>query len=142
MLTGEKPFYGENYAQLFDQHLKADPPRIDSLVSNCPQALQEITYQLLAKKPEDRPFNARQVQAVMLQLDETAQSERSRTGPEVDLGNDVGAATVTSVGHEMLKKQIRLQMAQTPPAEVSWGRLVAIMAALAAIIVAAVWMQQ
>ena len=80
----------------------------------------------------------------MLQLDETVQSTEARESPgyEVDFGKDVGAATVTSVGHEMLKKQVRLQMSQTPPPEVSWGRLVAMLAALAAIIVAAVWMQQ
>ncbi len=144
MLTGDKPFYGDNYAQLFEQHFRAEPPRIDSLVSNCPPALQQITYELLAKKPEDRPFNARQVQAVMLQLDETVRSTSSQaeTGLEVGFGKDVGAATVTSVGHEMLRKQIQLQMSQTPPPEVTWGRLVAMLAAIAAIIVAAIWMQQ
>ncbi|MEM8667349.1 MAG: serine/threonine-protein kinase [Planctomycetota bacterium] len=144
MLTGEKPFYGDNYAQLFNQHLQADPPRIESLVSGCPDELKQLTYQLLAKKPEDRPFNARQVQAVMLQLDETFRPEVDTAEPgfEQASSKDVGAATVTSVGHEMLKKQIQLQMSQTGPAEITWGRLVAVLAALAAIIVAAIWAQQ
>lgn len=144
MLTGEKPFYGDNYAQLFEKHLREDPPRIHTYVSECPEPLQQITYQLLAKKPEDRPFNARQVQAVMLQLDEQLHPEEKlqQAGFELDLGTDVGAAKVTSRGHEMLKKQIRFQMTQVPPPEVTWGRLIAVLAAVAALIVAAVWMQQ
>ena len=145
MLTGEKPFYGENYAQLFNQHLKADPPRIESLVSNCPETLKQITYQMLAKQPEDRPFNARQVQAVMLQLDESVHSDpdaAANAHEGVDVGRDVAAASVSSVGHQMLQDQIRLQMSQATPAEVSWGKLVAMLAALAAIIVAAIWSQQ
>lgn len=143
MLTGEKPFYGENYAQLFNQHLKADPPRIESLVSNCPEDLKQITYQMLAKKPEDRPFNARQVQAVMLQLDETQPARGTKDGsPNEASAEDVGAASVTSVGHEMLKDQIRIQMAQLKPTEVSWGRLAGILALLAAIILAAIWSQR
>lgn len=149
MLTGEKPFYGDNYVQLFEKHLREKPPRIDILVRDCPESLQQIIYQLLEKNPDDRPFNARQVQAVMLQLEEAiepgdplAPSDLDRPGFEVDLGKDVGAATVNSRGHEMLRQQVKLQMAQTPPPEVTWGRLVAVLAAAAAIISAAIWMQQ
>ena len=131
MLTGEKPFSGETYAQLFDKHLLADPPQIDSFVSSCPKVLQQMTYQLLAKKPADRPFNARQVQAVMLQLDEGIQTGDSHGG--------LGA--VTSVGHEMLKKQIQFQMSQAPPRQITWVHLLIMLVALVVIISGAILLQ-
>lgn len=67
MLSGRKVFLGENYAQLFDQHLKQKPPSIRDF-ADCPQALEEVIFHLLEKEQEDRPFNARKVQGVMLEL--------------------------------------------------------------------------
>lgn len=131
MLTGEKPFSGETYAQLFDKHLLADPPQIDAFVSSCPKVLQQMTYQLLAKKPADRPFNARQVQAVMLQLDEGIQTGDSQGG----------LRAVTSVGHEMLKKQIQFQMSQAPPRQITWVHLLIMLIVLVVIISGAFLLQ-
>ena len=68
MLSGRKPFLGENYAQLFEQHLKQRPPSLIKMGVDCPPELDDLVTQLLAKDPDDRPFNARLVQATLLQL--------------------------------------------------------------------------
>jgi serine/threonine protein kinase len=132
MLTGRKVFDGENFAQLFEQHLRRDPPHVKDSVPNCPEELDAIVYQLLAKSPEDRPFNARQVQAVMLKLDERAVAEAEKAG---EIG-DVGAEGVADLGRQLLQEQIAGRIWGTPRADVSWLKL-ALMAAAVVVVIAA-----
>lgn len=129
MLVGRTPFVGENFAQLFEQHLRTTAPRVSDFVPKCPPELDEVVASLLAKNPEDRPFNARQVQAAMLRL-----SEAEVTTDEAD----VGADQVVSRGREILRQQILNPVDLGEQPHVSWQRLalvfvgVAIVVALAA----------
>ena len=88
MLTNRKPFSGENYARLFDQHLKAKPPSVHDIVSGVPEPLGDAINSLLEKDPDQRPFNARYVQAEMLKLvsnsdtSEGDSPEPSRSAPD------------------------------------------------------------
>ena len=68
MITGYQPFNGANFARIFDQHLKSDPPRIRDTVPDAPVELEEIIVQLMAKHPAQRPFNARYVQGFLQNL--------------------------------------------------------------------------
>jgi serine/threonine protein kinase len=134
MLTGRKVFDGENFAQLFEQHLRKDPPHVKDSVPDCPVELDAIVYQLLAKSPEDRPFNARHVQAVMLKLDEQVVAGTDRTAER----GDVGADGVTDLGRQLLQEQIARRIRGTPRAEVSWLKLAFVGVAVAAVIAVAV----
>lgn len=131
MLVGRTPFLADNFAHLMEQHLRADPPRVRDFVPDCPAELDEIVYKLLAKNPDDRPFNARQVQAVMIRLGD-AQVEG-----EADSQADVAAASATVQGHKLLIEQIERQMAGSGEVIVSWGKLAFIVAAIAVIVVVA-----
>ncbi len=51
-LTGELPFQGSNFGQVFAAILQADPPQMKASV---PQELEAIVRRCLAKRPEDRP---------------------------------------------------------------------------------------
>ncbi|MEQ8847024.1 serine/threonine-protein kinase [Botrimarina sp.] len=83
MLTGRPPYQGATFAQVWDQHLNADPPSVrafqtESGVSvTCPEWLDELIRKLLAKRAGDRPFNARAVEGVLLQhlLDEFGEEQ-------------------------------------------------------------------
>lgn len=72
MLTGELPFRGANFAQVWEQHLRRDPPSIREVQKEshalelCPEWLDDLVCQLMAKGPMDRPFNARAVQSTIL----------------------------------------------------------------------------
>ena len=70
MMTGRTPFVGDNFAQIFDQHLKSKPPSLSDLGIQCPSDLNVLVGQLLAKDPNDRPFNARTVQGVLGEVSE------------------------------------------------------------------------
>ena len=144
MLVGRTPFVGADQVQLFEQHLRSDPPRVRDFVSSCPAALDEIVDKLLAKNPDDRPFNARQVQAVMLRLGETKLADLESTSATVIQSNgcssDVGGDDVASRGRAILQEQIEQRMAGAAAADVSWGKLAVMLAAIAGVIAAAaIW---
>jgi serine/threonine-protein kinase len=58
LLTGRPPFQGESPAVILRKHLKDTPPRVASLVLDCPAALDELIADLLQKNPVDRPESA------------------------------------------------------------------------------------
>lgn len=68
MLTGRPPFEGSNAPQIFDLHLNAPPPSVRVFAPDCPKDLEDLINKLLAKKQEDRPFNARQVQGLLAEV--------------------------------------------------------------------------
>ncbi|MEM6470089.1 MAG: serine/threonine-protein kinase [Planctomycetota bacterium] len=102
MLTARKVFLGENYAQLFDQHLKEPAPSVRKFC-DCPESLDQVILLLLEKDPEKRPFNARQVQAVML---ETARDFKRASGasegdPAVHQFDEGREALVRRIGNRL-----------------------------------------
>ena len=146
MLAGQKVFGGENFAQLFEQHLHREPPSVRDIVPECPPELDEIILQLLAKDPEQRPFNARSVQGVMIELennrmksagdpsglaDSTGSTTTETAPPSDSLDEDVGAQTVD--GRMLLQQQISKRIDAENPT-VSWGRLAAILVVVAVVI--------
>ena len=134
MLVGRTPFQGDNFAQLFEQHLRTEAPHVRDFVGSCPLDLDALVSRLLEKNPEDRPFNARQVQALMLQLDENSETDQGKTGNQPD--DDVGADDVVARGKELLRQEIR-QAGSTHSDELSWGLLVVMVAVVMAVIVCA-----
>ena len=126
MLTARKVFTGENYAQLFDQHLKQKPPSVRDF-AECPESLEQIIFRLLEKRADDRPFNARQVQAVMLEIARQHQSEIS--DQESDPADHVFAA-----GREELVERIRRRL-EPQTREISGKRLAITLAVVASAII-------
>jgi len=61
MLTGGPPFRGETALAIAVQHLKSQPERIENLRPDLPPALCRIVHKLLAKDPQARYENAREL---------------------------------------------------------------------------------
>ncbi|RKG98204.1 serine/threonine-protein kinase [Corallococcus carmarthensis] len=57
MLTGARPFQGENVQVMF-AHVEQAPPRLSSKVSGIPPELDALVLQLLEKDPAKRPVSA------------------------------------------------------------------------------------
>lgn len=68
MISGQPPFRGETFAQIFDQHLNAPVPDLKERVSDLPTSLENLIYRLLEKERHRRPFNARAAQGVLSEL--------------------------------------------------------------------------
>lgn len=125
MLTARKVFMGENYSQLFDQHLKAKPPSVRDFV-DCPESVEKVIFDLLEKSADARPFNARQVQAIMLDI--AQQQDPESTDP---------SDHVFKAGREALVARIE-QRLQPLSRDVSSARLAIAGAAIAVFVIALV----
>jgi serine/threonine protein kinase len=156
LLAGRTPFVGDHFAQLFDQHLKSPPPSAREFCPECPVELDEIIQRMLAKAPQDRPFNARQIQAVMLKLDESIDPQvaavmRSELVPapgQVDVGSesvtaeshlahDAATAKVTAVGRAILQTRIQQRLSRVSSRDVAWAPVAIILSVVVALIVLA-----
>ncbi|MBI3903584.1 MAG: serine/threonine protein kinase [Nitrosomonadales bacterium] len=65
MLTGQFPFSGENAHAVMYQIVNEAPRTPSSLSPDIPQALDAIIFKCLAKKPEDRYQNARELEEAL-----------------------------------------------------------------------------
>jgi eukaryotic-like serine/threonine-protein kinase len=62
MISGETPFQSENQGEMLMMHLQEEPPRITSLVPDCPMFIEDLIFHLLEKDAQERPFDALDVQ--------------------------------------------------------------------------------
>lgn len=68
-LRGEAPFRGDNDLELMRAHKLDAVPPLDGLVSNTvPPELLELMTEMLAKQPEDRPKDARDVRDRLVRI--------------------------------------------------------------------------
>lgn len=135
MLTGRKPYVAETFPQLFEQHLRAEPPKASNIAFDCPPELDQVIIELLAKKPEDRPFNARGVQGKMLQIAEKYNLHESIPAPHSDGKRpDVSAGQVSDIGQRMLKRHIEARLGTGQARDLSWKRLALVTGLIAALV--------
>ncbi|MEL6106988.1 MAG: serine/threonine-protein kinase [Planctomycetota bacterium] len=132
MLTARKVFLGDDYSRLFDQHLKAPPPSVRDF-TDCPEKIDQIIQELLAKSAEDRPFNARQVQGVMLDV--------ARAHTESSKDDEAAPSPVFKAGREELVHRINRRV-RPATAEVSNKQLLIAVCVMAAIVVSLVVVSQ
>jgi serine/threonine protein kinase len=127
MLAGTPPFQGDNFAQLFEQHLNHLPQPLSRIQPNLPPGLEQLVNKLLEKSPEQRPFSARAVQGILLEM---ADQKQTSSSP----GQDVSASKVFDRGREVLAGRLRRRYRQ-----VSWYSVVGIFF-VGAFVVWAFWM--
>jgi serine/threonine protein kinase len=58
MLTGQLPFEGSSAMVMMHGHLNGPVPRPSGKLAEIPKALDDLVYQLMAKDPQDRPWDA------------------------------------------------------------------------------------
>lgn len=97
LLVGRPPFKVASFVQLLQLHRTSQPEPIRNLVPDCPEELERIIFELLAKDPDKRISNAmlasRRIQAMLHALAklEPDQAERAmtileHTGELIDFG--------------------------------------------------------
>ena len=65
MLTGQLPFTASGAASWLTKHLKEAPPHLRQFYQDAPEALDRLLFELMAKRPEDRPVDAHRVEAAL-----------------------------------------------------------------------------
>lgn len=104
-LTGETPFTGSNAAEMFMQHLNEEPESVRTQNLECPIWLDKVVLKMLEKEPEDRPFDALAVQALLEDVrtrvsEQTSMAQEAMTSGPID-------TVVTEKDRAELKQAIR-----------------------------------
>lgn len=86
LLTGRKPFTAENAMDMFIQHVSGTFERPARIVMDIPPWLDTLVCQLMEKKPEHRPADARTVSQA---LDEVKQRVESHKSLGAEMANKV-----------------------------------------------------
>lgn len=135
MLTGRTPFIGASFPQMFEQHLKDAPPKVRELAPDCPEKIEALVDDLLKKKAEERPFNARSAQGRLLEV-----LGISEVTHDVDAASskDVPAQHIPSGGHDALVLRMSRIKENVVPA-FSWRRAIAIVVVMIVILCAAIY---
>lgn len=134
LLVGETPFHSENPMDMLLQHLKDDPYNVCEKVPDCPIWLDRLVDQMLAKDPEDRPYDAL---AVHTQLGEIREKALKKTSVAFD--QQQTAASVSKSGKAeglKKKKKKRKKKKDVPFHEQTWF----LSTCLVALIAATVWL--
>jgi eukaryotic-like serine/threonine-protein kinase len=58
ILVGETPFVSDNPAEMLMQHINDDPHNVSEFAPDCPVWLDKLVDRMLAKDPDDRPYDA------------------------------------------------------------------------------------
>ncbi len=98
MIAGETPFQSENQGEMLMMHLQEEPPRITSLVPDCPIFVEDLIFQLLEKDPNDRPFDALAVQTKIEEVRRKISEQRSMAAEALDAAT---AATVIASAKDL-----------------------------------------
>jgi len=82
MLSGKPPFCSASPRELLNMQCTAEPPALPEEVSETlPQAVEDLLFRLLSKKPDDRPASAADVVAILEPLRTKRAAKRTRTEP-------------------------------------------------------------
>ncbi|MCA9079905.1 MAG: serine/threonine protein kinase [Planctomycetaceae bacterium] len=92
MLTGRPPFQSENQAELLFKHLDEMPPSVHEFNANVPVWLGDLINELLAKHPDDRPYDALAVQVMLENVKERVAKQKTKQQE----ATVIGATNVTS----------------------------------------------
>lgn len=68
LLTGKRPFRGDNAVELFLHHVQSKPERPSRINLEIPKFLDTLILHLLEKKPEDRPPSASVVAKILEEI--------------------------------------------------------------------------
>lgn len=124
MLAGRPPYEGTNIAHILDLHLNAPIPMVKIFTPDCPPELESLIHRLLAKKQQERPFNAREVQGILAEIlmkwDES-QAEESVTNQPKTWAIDIGRPILSN---------LRREIHGEPSNEISWLAIAGSLAAL------------
>lgn len=96
MLSGRRPYDGENYGQILRALMTTTPPPIESLVPGLPRDVADMVNRCTARTRDERPQDLREVYAVLARYtnDTTVQAPPSVDGSLLSRDEMVSGATL------------------------------------------------
>ncbi|SFI54705.1 serine/threonine protein kinase [Planctomicrobium piriforme] len=105
MLTGRVPFQSETQAELLFKHLDEAPPSVREFNQSTPVLLAKLIETLLAKEPNDRPFDALAVQVRLDDIKEKLKQQEEKRKAATVGGITAGADQKTGIVKKKKKKK-------------------------------------
>jgi serine/threonine-protein kinase len=91
MAAGQLPLKADDVTGYLIAHMRDEPPLLSALVPSAPAVLTELVKRLLAKKPEDRPIDAHQVEKLLLSLAPAGQVVAPEVAQPISVSRQVAA---------------------------------------------------
>ncbi|WP_437224809.1 serine/threonine protein kinase [Planctomicrobium sp. SH661] len=122
LLTGRVPFQSETQAELLFKHLDETPPSVREFNQSVPVGLTKLIDELLAKEPDDRPYDALAVQVRLEEIVKKAEKQKEKQKAVTAAGGAVMTAGVDQKTSQVKKKKKKQQEegAVVPIYERSW----------------------
>ena len=125
MLTGRTPFQAETQPELLFKHVEEDPPSVREYNVDVPLWLEQLIDELLAKEPEERPFDALAVQVKLEEVKTKVAKQESIIGQTVAGGGSAltmrdGDPALTKVLGSKKKKRKKKKVDHSPFYEQTW----------------------
>jgi eukaryotic-like serine/threonine-protein kinase len=134
MLTGRTPFEAGNQAELLFKHLEEEPPSVRDFNVDVPIWLSRLIDEMLAKDPEDRPFDALAVQVRLEDIKKKVEQQERK----LQESTQAGASALTQ-GYDAKTKALKKQrkkkkrQAAVPFYEQSWFLAIVLLVVLGGI---------
>ncbi|MBS0201886.1 MAG: serine/threonine protein kinase [Planctomycetes bacterium] len=106
MIAGETPFLSDNQGELLMMHLQEEPPRITSLVPDCPIFVEDLIFHLLEKDPAERPYDAL---ALQVEIDDV----RKKIGEQRSIAAETLAGGTANAGGTRGAEELKAAMGKT-----------------------------
>jgi serine/threonine protein kinase len=121
LLTGRKPFTAENAMDMFIQHVSGTFERPARIVMDIPPWLDTLVCQLMEKKPEHRPADARTVSQALDEVKQRVESHKSLGAELAGKVSSKGEGREKQLAEEIVagkrikkrKEKARLEMRKT-----------------------------
>jgi serine/threonine protein kinase len=144
MVAGRTPFATAQPNELFECHVKRQPPKLCDEVADCPIELSELVNWLLAKAPADRPQTAAETEHFLAKILELPDSGGSADGAQraisslpIGPSSNAGAPSAPKSLTERLFEES--QAAAAP--QISTAKWLVVAGLLIALVAAAVFMR-
>lgn len=116
MLTGQRPFQGENILDLAVNIMQSDIPDLEDIRPDAPIALVDLVYHMLERNPQERIGSVRHVGAaledILLRRD-SAQLQRHFEPIALEAKHNLPAKTTHFVGRETELKELEALLADS-----------------------------
>ncbi|MBX3413383.1 MAG: serine/threonine protein kinase [Pirellulales bacterium] len=121
MLSGEPPFRGETPLAVAVQHLKTEPPRLETARPDLPPALCRVVHKMLAKEPGDRYATPRDLLRELRALRiEGLDGDGAELAADLDDARADAMAAIDGAATQRLAALMRTTPIATPPSR-SWA---------------------
>lgn len=127
VIVGETPFQSENPMDMLMQHLKDDPYNVCEKVPDCPIPLDVLIEELLAKDPDDRPYDALAVHTRLGEIRDQMLNEGNASMADTVIGQNLTAkvgkaekSEKSEVAARPKKKKKKKKKASGPFHEQTW----------------------